>query len=335
VLASAALASAALALSLPTVAAAAPLPRATTVGVTRVHGTSVELTGSVNPEGSPTTFYFQFGPTAAYGRRTASGNAGNGISSLKVGAVAAPFVIGYHFRLVATNAAGTTVGNDRIYIPRRLKFKFVVARDQTVPWGSRVVVSGLLSGLGGGHRPVALLASPFPYKEAFEQIGRPVFTSATGRFSFRLGVLSRSTQFRLETVEPFPHVSKVFSVHIAVRVSFKVRNSGRPGFVRLYGTVTPREVGVRVDFQIQKEVRPGLTEKTEERTTRFVTQGTTTTRRATKRFSRFSFIVALRHGGLYRAAVLLARGPLVGGVSRNIVIHAPHAQRRRPLRLRH
>ena len=331
VLGASALTSVALGLSLPAVAAAAHLPDVSTGRVTHVHGVSVLLTGTVNPQGSPTTFYFQFGPTTAYGRHTAIGNAGNGTKPVKVGLTATPVLPGYHFRLVATNAAGTKVGKDHEYQPNPNKFRFVLARTETVPYRATAYVSGRLEGPAGGNHRIALQASPWPYKEGFEQYGRPTVTNAAGRFAFRVGALSRNTEFRVITLDPLPRISRAVTVHVTVRVTFKLRSSGKPGFVRLFGTVTPASVGhARVEFQLLKEAKPGRTEKTEERTTRWATVEITKLKHGTRTFSYFSDIVSLRHGGFYRAVVTVRNGPLSTGVSRGFTIRgAPrhHAKR--------
>jgi hypothetical protein len=44
--------------------------------------------------------------------------------------------------------------------------------------------------------------------------------------------------------------SPVVVENVAVRVSFHVRRARRRGFVRLYGTVAPAEVGALVGFQL-------------------------------------------------------------------------------------
>lgn len=322
VLASTVLASTVLVAASPA-AADLRLPLAATGKVTHPRGTSVLLTGSVNPEGSPTSYYFQFGPTPAYGSRTATASLPSGTSSVRVGLFATPFLLGYHFRLVATNAAGTKFGRDRVYTPKSTKFKIELAKDETHPWGTYVIVAGRITGTGSANHRIALQASPYPYKEAFEVIGAPTVSNAAGRFAFRVGVLSRSTQFRVVTLDPLPRFSKILHEFVSVRVTMKVRTSGKPGFVRIYGTVTPVQVGAKVEFQVLKSVRPGRSEKTEERTSKFVTQALSTVKRATRKLSRFSAIVALRRAGYYRARVLTGSGALVAGSSRVIFIRAP------------
>jgi hypothetical protein len=327
------LVSAALALSLPAAAAPPSGPRPpdiSTGGATHARGSTLLLTGSVNPEGSATTYYFEFGPTPAYGLRTRAARLPAGTTTIKVGILASPFLFGYHFRLVGTNQFGTRFGKDKIFAPLNPRLKIEVARKVTFLYGTSVVVSGHVTGITAARHGLLLQSNPFPYKEGFEDFGRPTTTNAAGRFVFRVGRLTRNTEFRVTSLDPLPHFSRVLTVHIAVRVALKVKKFGSSGFARFYGTVTPARAGKHVELQLEKEVLPGKSEKTEERTTRFVTTNVTKIKRATKKFSRFSGIALLRHTGRYRAVVLIKNGALSSGVSRVIVLRAPPGRHRRP-----
>jgi hypothetical protein len=70
------------------------------------------LTGSVDPNGRTTTYWFEYGPSSAYGTPTASASTGDSRSAV---AVAIPVTrlqpaTTYHFRLVASNQKGITEG---------------------------------------------------------------------------------------------------------------------------------------------------------------------------------------------------------------------------------
>jgi hypothetical protein len=77
------------------------------------------LNGAVNPNGLSTTYFFNYDYTIGtyYGTNTASTNAGSGTSDVLVSAD----VIGlnanttYHFRIVATNSAGTSYGYNQYF----------------------------------------------------------------------------------------------------------------------------------------------------------------------------------------------------------------------------
>ncbi len=72
------------------------------------------LHGTVNPNGSATTYYFQWGLTTAYGVQSDEHAAGHGTKPVAVATTASGLIPGttYHYRLVAVNRAGTTVGAD-------------------------------------------------------------------------------------------------------------------------------------------------------------------------------------------------------------------------------
>ncbi len=81
--------------------------------VSGVENESATLHGSLEPTGSATSWYFEYGPTTAYGSRTPEESSS---STTPVAAAAAvrglsPFT-GYHCRLVARDGYGTTLGAD-------------------------------------------------------------------------------------------------------------------------------------------------------------------------------------------------------------------------------
>jgi hypothetical protein len=90
-------------------------PKATTEAATEVKTTSVTLNGTVNPVGTATSYYFEYGPTASYGTKTSAKEAGSGTSNVSVSQNLTGLNAGatYHFRVVATSDAGTTNGEDR------------------------------------------------------------------------------------------------------------------------------------------------------------------------------------------------------------------------------
>ena len=79
--------------------------------------TSAKLNGTVTPNGQATSWYFEYGTSTSYGTKTAAKSAGSGTSAVKVAASLTGLrrTTTYHYRLVATNASGTTVGGDRSF----------------------------------------------------------------------------------------------------------------------------------------------------------------------------------------------------------------------------
>ncbi len=98
-------------------AAAASSPAVVTGKATSRTNTTAVLNGTVNPNGSSTTYYFQWGLTNGYGDTSTPASAGNGTSAVAVKATAKDLIPGttYHYRLVATNQFGTTTGADRTF----------------------------------------------------------------------------------------------------------------------------------------------------------------------------------------------------------------------------
>jgi phosphodiesterase/alkaline phosphatase D-like protein len=100
-----------------TASAVAAAPSATTGPTTAVGPTSATVTGSVNPGGQATTSYVEYGKTTAYGSKTSSQNAGSGSAAVavSVGLTGLDSGTTYHYRVVATNAAGTDHGSDGVF----------------------------------------------------------------------------------------------------------------------------------------------------------------------------------------------------------------------------
>ena len=94
-----------------------PAPDVSTGAASDIGDTTAILTGTVNPEGSPTSCHFQFGPTADYGSDAPKHDLGAESTPQQV---ARPIVglapdATYHYRLVATNAAGSGYGDDSVF----------------------------------------------------------------------------------------------------------------------------------------------------------------------------------------------------------------------------
>ncbi|MCF8084017.1 MAG: fibronectin type III domain-containing protein [Deltaproteobacteria bacterium] len=89
-------------------------PSVSTGSATSLTLDSATLNGTVNPNGSSTTYYFEYGLTSAYGISTVTESAGSGTSEISVTAEIDWLDEGttYHYRLVAINSVGTTIGED-------------------------------------------------------------------------------------------------------------------------------------------------------------------------------------------------------------------------------
>jgi hypothetical protein len=95
-------------------------PTATTVEAGSITNTAARTLGTVNPKNQTTSYRVQYGTTTAYGLSTPThqlpaGNVEREVVSALSGLTGATT---YHYRLVATNAAGTTYGQDRTFTTR-------------------------------------------------------------------------------------------------------------------------------------------------------------------------------------------------------------------------
>jgi hypothetical protein len=100
-----------------TAAAAAAAPAVATGAATNVAQSSATLAGTVNPNGTDTSYYFQYGATTSYGSSTTSTDAGPGTIDVAVTANLTGLASSttYHYRLVAVSTAGTTDGADETF----------------------------------------------------------------------------------------------------------------------------------------------------------------------------------------------------------------------------
>ena len=92
-------------------------PAVTTDGATNVTAEKAMIHGTVNPNGMATAVQFEYGTTGRYGSSTKLGSAGSGSAARTVVSTLAGLSPNttYHYRLVATSAAGTTDGSDRTF----------------------------------------------------------------------------------------------------------------------------------------------------------------------------------------------------------------------------
>jgi hypothetical protein len=292
-------------------AEAASPPGAYTGEAAQLTTTSATLNGSVSPGNQSTSYYFQYGTTTSYEAQTPVSPAGGGSQSIHVSAPVSGLSVytTYHYRLAAVNPAGTRFGLDRTFTTKKIPLTVLaVASPSRDPFGSPIVVSGMLSGTESAHHTVVLQANPFPYLGGFKAIGNPELTEASGAFSFPTVSIMQNTQLRVSTVDTPPTYSRVMVERVAVRVTLHLRPTDRHGFARLYGTVTPAEFGALVYFQL---LRPGRGP---------TAVGSTVITAGMRTVSRFSHVVHIRRAGLYRAVVIVASGAQVSNHSRAILI---------------
>lgn len=314
------LAGAAPATSAPAAKAPRP-PRAVTGAALHVSDSTAEIVGTVNPRGTEVTYYFQYGPTAAYGEQTpsatAGGSAGAGVSAALSGLQPGTT---YHYRVVATStSAGTAEGLDRTFVTKQVPLRFVLPHVRRVEvYGNSTSIEGTLTGTNAADHQIVLQANPFPYLASFGDVGEAASTGATGGFSLQVPSLAQTTELRVRTLDTVPAYSQVVTVQVAARVTLHAKALGRQGLVRFSGTVRPAEAGAPVTFRLVRAGRGA------------VKVGTTTVRSAGTALSRFSTVLGLRRAGACRAIVDVSSGRLLTGESNSVSVHPVGVPQRKP-----
>lgn len=298
-------------------------PFASTGGALHISDSTAELSGTVNARGTETSYYFQYGPTTAYGAQTPATAAGSGTTAVKVSVALSGLQLGtsYDYRLVAVSvSAGTAEGQSRTFTTKQIPLKFALPSTALVElYGSPLSLEGTLTGTGGSNHEIVLQANPFPYLGSFGDIGQPISTNAAGGFLLRVPSLAENTKLRVGTLDAVPAYSQALTLRVAARVTLRARPVGNRGLVRFDGIVRPAEIGAPVVFQL---VRPGRGP---------VKIGTADVRRASGAFSRFSALLSIRHAGAYRALVEVTNGQQVSGSSQSVSVR-PIGTPRRALR---
>ncbi len=97
---------------------AASTPTVMTGSSSSATSSSASVSGTVNPNGTPSSYAFQYGTSTAYGLQTSSQSAGSGTSSENVTATLTGLPSGktIHYRIIATySSTSTVVGNDATF----------------------------------------------------------------------------------------------------------------------------------------------------------------------------------------------------------------------------
>ncbi len=298
--------------ALPAGVASAVVPTVRTLAPTGVTVQSATLRGAVNPRSLATTYFFQYGPTAAYGAQTAptalaAGAAAVNVSAPSVGLVPAAT---FHVRLVATNASGTSVTADRTFrTPAQVLRVALAANPNPTAFGGATTLVGTVSGTGAAGRPVQIQQRAFPFRGGFANTGNALVADAAGRFSMVVLALPLTTQFRARVTDRAGVVSPVLAVGaraiVGTRVtSTRVRRGGR---VHFSGTVRPSEPGRGIAIQKRRDGR-------------WIPVAGTVTRPGGAGFGIYGKTVRIRRGGLFRVFLGTGSGATVPNVGRTIRI---------------
>jgi hypothetical protein len=112
-------------------------PSVETKPATNIAESSATLNGAVNPNGTETKYYFEYGTTTKYGKKTAEASAGSGTASLEESKAITGLVIdtAYDLRIVATNSNKETSygGNEEFVTTLKVGPEFIPGEGAKFP----------------------------------------------------------------------------------------------------------------------------------------------------------------------------------------------------------
>jgi hypothetical protein len=306
-----ALALSAVVIGLVPATALAAKPGATTGGASNVTFQSVRFNGSVDANREATTYYFQYGPTIAFGAQSTPTPIGGGANPVKVsvdiGGLAPQ--TRYFYRVVANNNSGTTLGRRRSFTTKRqpLGVTLTASPNPVKASNSATTLSGTLTGTGNAGRKVVLQSSVFPFSGGFVNATNEQVTSPTGAFSFPILSVAMNTQYRVQMPERPAVISPIVTLGVKPYVKSKVNKKRvrRGKRIRFSGTVKP----AAADQQLAIQKWNGSA---------WVTVGGTAIRSGGK----FSKNQKIRRGGSYRVWTGSTAGQYASNVGKKFKIRS-------------
>jgi hypothetical protein len=280
-------------------------PRVTDQRSQQVTKDGATVSGSVDPNGAATTYYFQYGRTTGYGNRTERLDAGDAMTASRVSArlgALRSYTL-YHWRLVATNSVGVTRGPDRTFRTARLASALsLFSSRKVVPYGRGVMVGGRVTGAGVRGMTLALEQQPFPFDRGFTEVGT-THAGEDGGYLFSVDHVRGATRFRVVSRTQDPITSAVALVRSRPRTTIGAQLLSRRR-ARVSGTIKPAVTG---ELSLQRFGRSGWKQVRH----RAITGATT-----------FSFKVTRvrKVSRAFRVVVLPARGAYVKATTKSVVV---------------
>lgn len=197
-------------------AATVTAPAASTGGVGDVGTTAATLTASVNPHGAATTYRWEWGTSSRLGTTTPSGSLAASTRTSTVRTRLGGLAVGkkYYYRVVASNAAGTTRGATRSFTAATTATSATLtASSNPVVYGRGVTLSGKLGGSKVSGVTVKLQTTAFPFAAPFADTGNALKSNSRGEYAFSLPAVTTTTR-ALVVVDGLP---PFFSTPVVVR----------------------------------------------------------------------------------------------------------------------
>jgi hypothetical protein len=296
--------------------ALAAAPKVTTGGVALITQNGGKLKGTIDPNGTATSYIFQYGPTKLYGAQSAPLDAGKGNKAKKVSVVLSSLAPAtrYHYRLVGLRGNRVFPGKDKTFKtkPQPLGVTFA-ATPNPIMIGGQTTLAGTLSGTGNAGRRVQLQANAWPYTTGFQGgLVNDQITSPTGTFSFTVFPVNVNTQYRVlmpakpEVVSPIVALGTVSKVTRRTKVTHR---NDRRALIRFSGRIRPALDGAAVYVQ---KLRNGT----------WTNLVLTTAVHTSKGYSRYSKRARQRRGGRYR--VVIVHGAHSASISKSVRVRHLH-----------
>jgi CSLREA domain-containing protein len=151
-------------------------PSVTTGPASHIRRTSATVSATIVPNARPTTWFIEYGPTAAYGNRTPLQSVAAGVApdSVSVGLTGLPPHAAVHYRVVATNADGTRAGADAVLTTTSFAGITILSRKLTMD------TSGKVSLLVGCPREVGSCKGTLTIKARRTKLGHAAFKLTAG-----------------------------------------------------------------------------------------------------------------------------------------------------------
>lgn len=288
--------------------ASAAAPAVTNGPAANVTQSTATLTGKVDPNGSQTTYFFEYGTTKLYGARTPDAPAGAGNNNTAVAADIGGLAPAtrYHYRLVAFNGANQVRrSGDRTFRTQRQPLGLSLnAAPNPIRPNAKTLIAGVLSGTGNGDRRIVLQSNPFPYTQGFQNASDVHLTNADGSFSFPLLAVPVNTQYRVVLTNVPEVVSPIVTVGIAPKVTLSSKRLSRNRF-RFKGKIRPAHDGAAIIIQ---RLKNGA----------WVNVASSHARAAKGDVSKYSKRFKIKRSGTYRVFAGTDNGANVDSVSRTI-----------------
>lgn len=240
---------------------AANPPAISTATPTNVSSAGATLNGAVNPNGSATTAFFQYGTTTLYGSVTPVQNIPAGAAPVDVSAAISGLAAGatYHYRLVASNAGGTMEGTNVSFVAMgtggATAVPTAVTGNATNVGAREATLEGIVNPNGGA----TLVQFEFGLSTSYTSatLAQSIGSGSAGvPVSAQLTGLTPGATYHYRVVGTNdlgtgPGLDRTFTTSAVAPVAVtQPATSVGISFATLHGTVTPNDLAVSVSFEI-------------------------------------------------------------------------------------